>query len=130
MKTLSSPAVRLARGARYGFAIVAVWLLFDLRDVISKGGLSSNLNGFLRAQETGPSHGLPDAPHQEPVSGNQRDGDGDRGPQVAGRNMPPLRPGFIAGVEFLPETAPWLDIVSVKQRGRSEERRVGKECRS
>ena len=38
-------------------------------------------------------------------------------PQVAGRNMPPLRPGFIAGVEFLPETAPWLDIVSVKQRG-------------
>jgi two-component system chemotaxis response regulator CheB len=38
-------------------------------------------------------------------------------PQVAGRNMPPLRPGFIAGVEFLPETAPWLDIVSVKERG-------------
>jgi len=38
-------------------------------------------------------------------------------PQVAGRNMPPLRPGFIARVEFLPETAPWLDIVSVKERG-------------
>jgi len=38
-------------------------------------------------------------------------------PQVAGRNMLPLRPGFIAGVEFLPETAPWLDIVSVKERG-------------
>src|ERR1035441_2980452 len=38
-------------------------------------------------------------------------------PQVAGRNMQPLRPGFIAGVEFLPETAPWLDIVSVKARG-------------
>ena len=69
----------IAQGARCGFAIVAVWLLFDLRDVISKGGLSSNLNGFLRAQETGPPHGLPDAPHQEPVSGNQRDGDGDRG---------------------------------------------------
>jgi riboflavin biosynthesis pyrimidine reductase len=38
-------------------------------------------------------------------------------PQVAGRNQPPLRPGFVAGVEFLPETAPWLDILSVKQRG-------------
>jgi riboflavin biosynthesis pyrimidine reductase len=38
-------------------------------------------------------------------------------PQVAGRNMPPVRPGFIAGAEFLPETAPWLDIVSVKERG-------------
>jgi riboflavin biosynthesis pyrimidine reductase len=38
-------------------------------------------------------------------------------PQVAGRNSQPLRPGFIAGVEFLPEAAPWLDIVSVKERG-------------
>ena len=34
-------------------------------------------------------------------------------PQLAGRN-----PGLIAGVEFLPEAAPWLDIVSMKeQRG-------------
>ena len=40
------------------------------------------------------------------------------GPQVAGRNMQqPPRPGFIAGVEFFPETAPWLGIVSVKQQG-------------
>ena len=38
-------------------------------------------------------------------------------PQLAGRNMSPLRPGLIAGVEFLPEAAPWLDIVSVKERG-------------
>ena len=38
-------------------------------------------------------------------------------PQVAGRNMESQRPELIAGVEFLPETAPWLDIVSVKQRG-------------
>jgi riboflavin biosynthesis pyrimidine reductase len=37
--------------------------------------------------------------------------------QVAGRSMQSQRPGLIAGVEFLPETAPWLDIVSVKQRG-------------
>jgi riboflavin biosynthesis pyrimidine reductase len=38
-------------------------------------------------------------------------------PQVAGRNRQPLRPGLIGGVEFLPEAAPWLDIVSVKERG-------------
>ena len=38
-------------------------------------------------------------------------------PQLAGRNVQPPRPGLIAGVEFLPETAPWLDIVSVKERG-------------
>src|SRR5450755_5068076 len=38
-------------------------------------------------------------------------------PQVAGRNPPPPRPGFIAGVGFIPETAPWLDLVTVKQRG-------------
>jgi riboflavin biosynthesis pyrimidine reductase len=38
-------------------------------------------------------------------------------PQVAGRDRQRLRPGFIAGVEFLPETAPWLEIVSAKQRG-------------
>jgi riboflavin biosynthesis pyrimidine reductase len=38
-------------------------------------------------------------------------------PQVAGRNAPPPRPGFVAGVGFTPETAPWLDLVGVKQRG-------------
>jgi riboflavin biosynthesis pyrimidine reductase len=38
-------------------------------------------------------------------------------PQAAGRNLQPPRPGFIAGVAFLPETAPWLDVVSVKQHG-------------
>lgn len=38
-------------------------------------------------------------------------------PQVAGRNIPPLRPGFVAGVEFTPDKAPWLDLVSVKQQG-------------
>jgi riboflavin biosynthesis pyrimidine reductase len=37
--------------------------------------------------------------------------------QVAGRNMQSQRPGLIAGIEYLPETAPWLEIVSVKQRG-------------
>jgi riboflavin biosynthesis pyrimidine reductase len=38
-------------------------------------------------------------------------------PQVAGRNAHGQRPGFIAGVEFLPETAPWLDLVSARQQG-------------
>lgn len=37
-------------------------------------------------------------------------------PQLAGRGTERPRPGVIAGVEFSPETAPWLEIVSVKQR--------------
>jgi riboflavin biosynthesis pyrimidine reductase len=36
-------------------------------------------------------------------------------PQVAGRAVKRQRPGVISGTEFLPETAPWLKIVSVKQ---------------
>jgi riboflavin biosynthesis pyrimidine reductase len=35
-------------------------------------------------------------------------------PQLAGRNPESRRPGMIAGVEFQSETAPWLDLVSVK----------------
>ncbi len=38
-------------------------------------------------------------------------------PQLAGRSPERPRPGLIAGVEFLPETAPWLGLVSVRQRG-------------
>jgi riboflavin biosynthesis pyrimidine reductase len=38
-------------------------------------------------------------------------------PQVAGRNTLSPRPGFIAGVAFTPETAPRLDLASVKQGG-------------
>jgi riboflavin biosynthesis pyrimidine reductase len=38
-------------------------------------------------------------------------------PQVAGRDMPPPRPGFVSGVEFTPDRAPWLELVSVKQTG-------------
>jgi riboflavin biosynthesis pyrimidine reductase len=36
-------------------------------------------------------------------------------PQVAGRDIKRVRPGVISGAAFLPETAPWLRIVSVKQ---------------
>jgi riboflavin biosynthesis pyrimidine reductase len=36
-------------------------------------------------------------------------------PQFAGRDVNRPRPGVISGTEFLPETAPWLNIVSVKQ---------------
>jgi riboflavin biosynthesis pyrimidine reductase len=36
-------------------------------------------------------------------------------PQFAGRSGSRLRPGVISGVAFLPETAPWLRLVSVKQ---------------
>src|ERR1039458_6042858 len=98
MKTLSSPAVRLARGVRCGFAILGSWLLLGLREIIPEGGLSSNLSGFLRAQETGPSHGLPDAPHQEPVPGNQRDGDGDRGEHPVHPGKKVISLDWLAGV--------------------------------
>jgi len=36
-------------------------------------------------------------------------------PQFAGRNLNQHRPGVISGVAFLPETAPRLKVVSVKQ---------------
>ena len=36
-------------------------------------------------------------------------------PQLAGRDAKRPRPGVISGVEFLPETAPWMKLVSVKQ---------------
>jgi riboflavin biosynthesis pyrimidine reductase len=38
-------------------------------------------------------------------------------PQFAGRDLKRQRPGVIAGTEFLPKTAPWLKIVTVKQSG-------------
>jgi riboflavin biosynthesis pyrimidine reductase len=38
-------------------------------------------------------------------------------PQIAGRATERPRPGMVAGVEFLPETAPWFSLVSAKQRG-------------
>lgn len=36
-------------------------------------------------------------------------------PQFAGRNTKQQRPGVIAGTEFIPQTAPWLRLLSVKQ---------------
>jgi riboflavin biosynthesis pyrimidine reductase len=36
-------------------------------------------------------------------------------PQFAGRSVERQRPGVISGTEFLPETAPWLRIVSLKK---------------
>jgi riboflavin biosynthesis pyrimidine reductase len=38
-------------------------------------------------------------------------------PQLAGRKPGSKRPGMIEGVEFLPQNAPWLDLLSVKQSG-------------
>jgi riboflavin biosynthesis pyrimidine reductase len=35
-------------------------------------------------------------------------------PQLAGRSATRPRPGVISGAEFLPETAPWLKLISVK----------------
>jgi riboflavin biosynthesis pyrimidine reductase len=36
-------------------------------------------------------------------------------PQFAGRNVNQQRPGVISGLAFVPATAPWLKLVSVKQ---------------
>ena len=36
-------------------------------------------------------------------------------PQFAGRDAKRQRPGIVAGAEFLPRTAPWLKLLSVKQ---------------
>ena len=36
-------------------------------------------------------------------------------PQFAGRDAKRERPGIVAGAEFLPQTAPWLKLLSVKQ---------------
>jgi riboflavin biosynthesis pyrimidine reductase len=38
-------------------------------------------------------------------------------PQLAGRTPGTRRPGMIEGFEFLPQNAPWLDLLSVKQSG-------------
>jgi riboflavin biosynthesis pyrimidine reductase len=38
-------------------------------------------------------------------------------PQVAGRSVVKPRPGMVTGVEFSPDTAPWLDLLSAKQSG-------------
>lgn len=38
-------------------------------------------------------------------------------PQISGRLTHTDRPGLVLGVEFLPDTAPWLRLVSAKQKG-------------
>ncbi len=37
-------------------------------------------------------------------------------PQLAGRTSLTIRPGLVEGVEFLPENAPWFQLLSVKQK--------------
>ncbi len=37
-------------------------------------------------------------------------------PQIAGRKGDATRPALVQGVEFVPESAPWLEMVSVKER--------------
>jgi len=38
-------------------------------------------------------------------------------PQIAGRSPQSSRPAVVQGAEFLPKTAPWLQLLSVKQNG-------------
>ena len=37
-------------------------------------------------------------------------------PQIAGRRSDTIRPGVVQGVEFMPDSAPWFQLLSVKQR--------------
>jgi riboflavin biosynthesis pyrimidine reductase len=37
-------------------------------------------------------------------------------PQIAGRGADAIRPGLVQGMEFMPDNAPWLQLLSVKQR--------------
>ena len=36
-------------------------------------------------------------------------------PQIAGRNAEAIRPGLVQGVKFVPDSAPWFQLLSVKQ---------------
>jgi riboflavin biosynthesis pyrimidine reductase len=36
-------------------------------------------------------------------------------PQVAGRTSGSMRPALVEGTEFLPQSAPWFQLLSVKQ---------------
>ncbi|HEY2466494.1 MAG TPA: dihydrofolate reductase family protein [Terracidiphilus sp.] len=36
-------------------------------------------------------------------------------PQIAGRTSDPLRPALVQGIEFMPESAPWFQLLSVKE---------------
>ncbi len=38
-------------------------------------------------------------------------------PQIGGRSAEDERPGVAAGVRFVPDTAPWLALISAKQQG-------------
>jgi len=37
-------------------------------------------------------------------------------PQIAGRAAHTIRPGIVQGVEFVPNTAPWFQLLSLKQK--------------
>jgi riboflavin biosynthesis pyrimidine reductase len=37
-------------------------------------------------------------------------------PQIAGRKGDAVRPGLVQGMEFMPDSAPWFQLLSVKQR--------------
>ncbi|MGA2352632.1 MAG: dihydrofolate reductase family protein [Terracidiphilus sp.] len=38
-------------------------------------------------------------------------------PQIAGRELDVTRPAIVQGVQFVPESAPWFQMVSVKEQG-------------
>ncbi len=96
--SLPSTEVRVmqARGSRLaaGAMLEPLWREFGVRLLLHEGG-PALFSGFV-------AEGLVDEFFLTVA------------PQLAGRTRDSRRPGMIAGVEFQPETAPWLDLVSVK----------------
>ena len=47
-------------------------------------------------------------------------------PQIAGRRADTIRPALVQGVEFMPDCAPWFELLSVKQRAEHMYLRYGR----
>jgi riboflavin biosynthesis pyrimidine reductase len=96
--SLPSTEVRVMKGAGSRLAAGAIlellWREFGVRLLLHEGG-PALFGGFV-------AEGLVDEFFLTLA------------PQIAGRTVDSGRPGMIAGVEFQPDTAPWLNLVSLK----------------
>ena len=93
VRVIPAPAMVLSAGA----IVDLLWREFDVHLLLHEGGPS--LFGRFVAEGLVDEFFLTIAP------------------QLAGRKPGSRRPGVIEGVEFLPESAPWLELFSVKQGG-------------
>lgn len=90
VRVMEASASRLAAGA----ILELLWREFGVRLLLHEGG-PALFGGFV-------AEGLVDEYFLTVA------------PQIAGRNVESRRPGMVAGVEFQPDAAPWLDLVSIK----------------